>query len=293
MCAYTERVVVAEACPSRPATVRTSTPATAEVATGSGGRHLYFHGVIAKGRLADGVDLQGEGSFVVAPPSRHASGRRYEWDGGPGKSAPVGLPGWVSIRTTTGARVAEPLPEGPIPAGRRNAVLTSLAGSMRRRGSSEEAILAALRVENRRCDPPLEDSELVKIAGSIARYAPTGTVALSPASPSSALSTSITLAGLHRKFEEHLYLPDLVAVDVAAAAVIAHRTDGDPLWMFFVSPPSAGKTEIVSSVGGCPEVYRLSSLTGQTFVSGFKGRNSSLLSRLDDAGVRWPDRGFR
>jgi hypothetical protein len=70
---------------------------------------------------------------------------------------------------------------------------------------------------------------------------------------------------------------------VAAATVIAHRAGGDPLWVFFVSPPSAGKTEIVSSVGGCSEVYRLSSLTGQTFVSGFKGRNSSLLHRLDDA----------
>jgi hypothetical protein len=95
--------------------------------------------------------------------------------------------------------------------------------------------------------------------------------------------SGIGLDGLHAKFEEHLYLPDLVAVDVAAATVIAHRQGGDPLWTFFVSPPSAGKTEIVNSVGGCPEVYRLSSLTGQTFVSGFKGRSSSLLNRLDDA----------
>jgi hypothetical protein len=106
----------------------------------------------------------------------------------------------------------------------------------------------------------------------------------SEATISLSTAPSMTLAGLHRKFEEHLYLPDLGAVDVAAATVVAHRQGGDPLWMFYVSPPSAGKTEIVNSVGGCPEVYRLSSLTGQTFVSGFKGRSSSLLNRLDDAG---------
>jgi hypothetical protein len=101
--------------------------------------------------------------------------------------------------------------------------------------------------------------------------------------PPRVLGPGISLVELHATFEKHLYLPDLVAIDVAAANVIAHRAGGDPLWMFFVSPPSAGKTEIINSIGGCPEVYRLSSLTGQTFVSGFKGRNSSLLNRLDDA----------
>lgn len=95
----------------------------------------------------------------------------------------------------------------------------------------------------------------------------------------------LSLSDLHERFERHLYLPDLVAVDVAAATVIAHRQDGDPLWLQLVSPPSAGKTEIIQSLTGCPEVYKLSSLTGQTFVSGFKGRSSSLLNRLEDQGL--------
>lgn len=93
---------------------------------------------------------------------------------------------------------------------------------------------------------------------------------------------SLTLAELHERFEQHLYLPDLVPVDVAAATVIANRGNGDPLWVQEVSPPSAGKTKILQSITGCPEVYKLSSLTGQTFVSGFKGRSSSLLHRLED-----------
>jgi hypothetical protein len=82
---------------------------------------------------------------------------------------------------------------------------------------------------------------------------------------------SPSLQELHEQFQRYLYLPDLVAIDVAAAAVVAHRAGGDPLWLQFVSPPSSGKTEILQSLTDCPEVYKLSSLTGQTFVSGFQG----------------------
>jgi hypothetical protein len=100
-----------------------------------------------------------------------------------------------------------------------------------------------------------------------------------------ASGVSPSLGELHERFQRYLYLPDLVAIDVAAAAVVAHRAGGDPLWLQFVSPPSSGKTEILQSLTDCPEVYKLSSLTGQTFVSGFKGRSSSLLNRLEDKGL--------
>lgn len=77
-------------------------PDTYEVITGSGGRHLYFawptDGQIvtnsASGRLGPGLDVRGEGGFVVAPPSLHANGNRYE----PEASAPDHLaaaPGWL------------------------------------------------------------------------------------------------------------------------------------------------------------------------------------------------------
>jgi hypothetical protein len=65
-----------------------------------------------------------------------------------------------------------PSDDGRIPESRRNSTLTSLAGAMRRRGATQEGILAALLVENQRCDPPLDEAELRDIAHSIARYAP-------------------------------------------------------------------------------------------------------------------------
>lgn len=59
-------------------------PATASVRTGGGGRHLYFD--YPEGGMRDsvskvgpGIDIRGDGGFVVAPPSLHASGNRYEW----------------------------------------------------------------------------------------------------------------------------------------------------------------------------------------------------------------------
>ncbi len=60
---------------------------------------------------------------------------------------------------------------GQIQEGSRNNALTSLAGSMRYRGMSEEAIFAALKVENEsRCETPLPKNEVRAIARSIGRY---------------------------------------------------------------------------------------------------------------------------
>lgn len=66
-----------------------------------------------------------------------------------------------------------PTIEGPIIEGQRNAALTSLGGSMRRRGMSEAEILPALRAVNEaRCQPRLSDGEVQRIAMSVARYTP-------------------------------------------------------------------------------------------------------------------------
>lgn len=67
-----------------------------------------------------------------------------------------------------------------IPEGQRNADLTRRAGQLRRIGFSVEAILAALQAHNaERCDPPLDDDEVRKIATSVGRYPP-GDASLPP-----------------------------------------------------------------------------------------------------------------
>jgi putative DNA primase/helicase len=66
-----------------------------------------------------------------------------------------------------------------IEAGQRNAALTSLAGSLRRRSADEATILAALTAANAaQCTPPLADAEVERIAASVVRYDPTSVLLL-------------------------------------------------------------------------------------------------------------------
>jgi putative DNA primase/helicase len=159
-------------------------PATPAVITGNLGVHLYFRHPSGRvpnsaGKLGPGLDVRGDGGYVVAPPSLHRSGRRYAWDAEwrPDRVPLAEVPSWLA------ALVAAPAaPTGPaaplgddelIVDGRRNTMLTSLAGTMRRRGFTVGAILAALLTENAsRCRPPLPESDVEKIARSISRYDP-------------------------------------------------------------------------------------------------------------------------
>ena len=60
-----------------------SLPDTIEQITGSGGRHILFRhhdGVGNKIALAPGLDVRGEGGYMIVPPSRHANATNYEWE---------------------------------------------------------------------------------------------------------------------------------------------------------------------------------------------------------------------
>jgi len=153
-------------------------PNTLVARTGSGGRHLYFSlqaGQVihcSAGRIGIGLDVRGEGGYVVAPPSRHSSGGGYEWQE---QCGPVPIPDWLIalMHTRPEQKPASHNGSGKIPQGQRNAALTSLAGTMRRRGMASEAIEAALQTENKAsCDPPLAEQEVRRIATSVGRYQP-------------------------------------------------------------------------------------------------------------------------
>lgn len=153
-------------------------PVTPMVRTGGGGLHLYFRcpdeGVRTGIRVAPGLDVKAAGGYVVAPPSVGPTGEAYEWIVGPDEAEPADPPEWLMriIERPRRAKSAGAVGDR-IPSGKRNQELTSIAGSMRRRGLGEEEILAALMVTNEgRCEPPLEDEEVRKIAASVGRYEP-------------------------------------------------------------------------------------------------------------------------
>ncbi len=86
--------------------------------TGGGGRHFPFalngEHVPKIAGLLPGVDLQGEGSYVVAPPSVHPNGQRYQWiEGRKLGGVPLSsLPFWLR-RLIRERQLQHPSPEMP------------------------------------------------------------------------------------------------------------------------------------------------------------------------------------
>lgn len=60
------------------------------------GQHLYFRSSLTVGntakKIGPGIDTRGKGGYVVAPPSLHPSGARYEWLT---RDKPAQLPDWL------------------------------------------------------------------------------------------------------------------------------------------------------------------------------------------------------
>ncbi|MDE3073810.1 MAG: bifunctional DNA primase/polymerase [Chloroflexota bacterium] len=158
---------------------------TVTAKTGSGGMHLLYNAGTfevhnSAGLLGPGLDVRGLGGYIVAPPSLHASGKHYRWEPGFNpwtvKLEPFPEPLWALLAARRPSLPTKgDWSSGPqvIRQGQRNVMLASLAGTMRRRGMEQEEILAALQtVNSRRCDPPLDDKDIERIAWSVSRYSP-------------------------------------------------------------------------------------------------------------------------
>lgn len=159
--------------------------------TPSGGRHYYFRhadGVTnRRGALPVGIDVRGDGGYVLLAPSaalidvKHPEQgvSNYSWITEPGERPP----GW--LRWLLNMLEEQPLREeltrrstaGPLPNrigdGMRNATITSLAGSLRRRGLGLTEIFAgAWQTNLERCEPPLSEAEVRRICEHMLQYEP-------------------------------------------------------------------------------------------------------------------------
>jgi len=157
-------------------------PLTLTVETGGGGQHYYFKhpGGEAKNRtnLAgnQGLDVRGDGGYVVAPPSLHRSGQTYRF-----VEPAVALadpPAWLvelvrapAPRSRTVAALGSSV--GKIGEGGRNDSLTRLAGGLLRQGVIGGDLENALNFLNEQvCDPPLLAREVETIVRSVSTYSP-------------------------------------------------------------------------------------------------------------------------
>jgi hypothetical protein len=148
-------------------------PETVEAMTGDGRRHLYFGhpGGIVRERvdLAPGIDLRGDGSYVVAPPSVHACGESYEWVHSPEVFHLVSLPAWLLRAAAGGTAPSDSAPEPwqgfvhtQVPEDRRGDAVSVLCDYLLDKGVDPELATELLLCWNAtRCRPPLEADAIV------------------------------------------------------------------------------------------------------------------------------------
>lgn len=143
------------------------------------GWHAYF-GVpgdasVKSRTIAPGLEVKGEGAYVVGPGSRHPSGAGYELAKG---GHPSPLPEWAIVpeqerserdESRGGRRTVAIDEAGPkIPEGGRDRELTRIAGRLHDGTRTLEDLARDLTAINAaRCDPPMPYSQVLKIARSI------------------------------------------------------------------------------------------------------------------------------
>lgn len=147
-------------------------PPTRVSRTGGGGRHIFLRwprsgGIGNRTNWLPGVDVRGEGGYVLLPPSDHASGGVYTWESDVATAeAPEDLVDDLKRRgrgTGSGElRDDESILQG-VPEGQRDDVLFRACCRWRRlhKDSYTAVRLLALAAASR-CDPPFPEVEALK-----------------------------------------------------------------------------------------------------------------------------------
>jgi len=167
-------------------------PPTWRFLTGGGGEHILFRhpgGTVknSAGKIGPGIDVRGDGGYIVAPPSVHIGSRPYaiSVDHHPDDVPLTALPDWLLARIaepSAPAAIRSTLKIGRVPTdwrshlgnpvgeGERNIAMARLAGLLLGRRIDPHVCLDLMLAFNAaRCRPPLPDREVVSTVASIAR----------------------------------------------------------------------------------------------------------------------------
>lgn len=167
-------------------------PLTIAARTGSGGVHLFFRppgggNVPNRVGFLPGVDMRGDGGYVVVAPSAHACGESYSWPANthPAKTPAAALPLWlispapvaVSAPRLSPGKASPHLATihqriGQIGEGARNDRLFRIAARLVADGHGEDDIRGAIETINTNCcKPPLREREISNLVRSaVGRY---------------------------------------------------------------------------------------------------------------------------
>jgi hypothetical protein len=124
------------------------------------------------------IDIKGDGSYVVAPPSIHPTGLEYKWKPGrkpndvPLAPPPPGLLHWIQgdgDKNEAEKPGIEVVLRFGVDEGRRNESAARLAGHFFAMGLNRELVIEHLLRWNEKNQPPLPEEEIVQVVQSISR----------------------------------------------------------------------------------------------------------------------------
>ena len=150
--------------------------------TPTGGQHIYYKAPAdfkpsnSTKNLPEGIDVRSKG-YVVLPGSIHPNGKPYTWElsSGPDDTAIAPLPEpliKMLVQKTKPDTKQKNENDGPILKGCREATLLETAGWLRRVGNGEETVRTTLVSMNKRCVPPLYDSDIDRLVKSAMAWPP-------------------------------------------------------------------------------------------------------------------------
>ena len=161
-------------------------PETSIAITGSGGMHYLYRTdrTMIRPSVNDdlGIDIRSDGSYIVAPPSIHPNGSRYEWQDHP-EDVPILTAthlvyDFIDYVQRNGGKTDESkkdngkfqLPD-KIGKGNRDNIMFKYASHLRAIGRSDTEILNSVMGANfMRCNPPLDSKDIQRIVRSACKY---------------------------------------------------------------------------------------------------------------------------
>lgn len=221
--------------------------------TGSGGTHFWFRHpgfkITSRNSVGHGIDVKGDGGYVIVPPSVHSTGGKYESYEGCGFDELLPeIPAWlIGLMQQGDGRHGAPVGIEDDVVSDRNNTLTSLGGTLRNRGLNESAIFKLLMALNETWSNPLDAVEVGKVAASIARYEP------GMASTTIVVDTGPTVAG-KQKVESHVYRPEpfnapsLMALEMADVRMVVPDLLPEGL-AILAGKPKLGKSFMSFNIG--------------------------------------------
>jgi putative DNA primase/helicase len=151
-------------------------PHTIEAITWSGGRHIFFkypeRGIGCKTGIRPGIDIRGDGGYVIAPPSV-IEGRSYAWEVShlPEETMIADAPEWLLDLLEEKQPAVDLSDKEAKISKNRNEALMHMGVKLRKMGFDHQQIEDSLQTINtNRCSPPLPKKEVSHIAKSVARY---------------------------------------------------------------------------------------------------------------------------